>query len=121
MFEAAAADIVTRMLGVLDNFSMAVASSEGSRDFDSMFKGVQMVYGEFRGVLENAGLEIEEPKGEAFDPNRHEAVLQDEGDGSGHLVVDEVLRSGYLFKGAVLRPAMVKVTQDATGAGRVAQ
>ena len=42
--------------------------------------------------------------------------MQDEGDGSGHMIVDEVLRNGYLFKGTVLRPAMVKVTQDASAA-----
>ena len=98
---------------------MAVTAAEASGDFDAMLKGVQMVYGELKQVLESAGLQIVEPKGEPFDPNVHEAVLQDEGDGSGQLVVDDVLRHGYLFKGAVLRPAMVKVTQNASGAGKV--
>ncbi|HVL50333.1 MAG TPA: nucleotide exchange factor GrpE [Actinomycetota bacterium] len=119
VIEMASADIVAQMLGVLDDFAMAVSAAEGSRDFESMVKGVEMVYGKFRRVLEAAGLQIVEPKGEPFDPNLHEAVLQDEGDGSGHLVVDDVLRNGYLFKGAVLRPAMVKVTQDAPGADQV--
>lgn len=119
LIEMAAADIVAQMLGVMDHFTMAVSAAEESRDFESMFKGVQMVYGELRQVLQNAGLEIVEPKGQPFDPNVHEAVLQEEGDGSGNMVVDEVLRNGYLFKGSVLRPAMVKVTQDASGADQV--
>lgn len=122
LVEMASAEIVAQLLGVVDHFGMAVAAASGSRssgegpDFESMLKGVEMVYGELKQVLEGAGLEILEPKGEPFDPNVHQAVLQEEGDGSGQMVVEEVLRSGYLFKGSVLRPAMVKVTQDASGA-----
>ena len=47
------------------------------------------------------------PEGEAFDPNHHEAVAHDPGDGEA--VVSEVLRPGYVWKGRVLRPAMVRV------------
>lgn len=121
IIEMASADMVAQLLGVMDHFRMALASAEGSRDFDAMLKGVEMVYGEFKRVLEGAGLEIVEAKGQPFDPNIHDAVMQDEGDGSGHLVVDDVLRTGYLFKGAVLRPAMVKVTQDASAQGATAE
>lgn len=116
LIEMASAEMVARLLGVVDNFGMAMNAASGSKDYESMLKGVEMVYGELRQVLESAGLEILESKGEPFDPNIHDAVMQDEGDGSGHMVVDEVLRNGYLFKGTVLRPAMVKVTQDASAA-----
>ncbi len=124
LIEMASADIVAQLLGVMDDFTMAVTAAEGldtaeGSDCAAMFKGVQMVYGKLRQVLQNAGLEMVEPKGQPFDPNVHEAVLQDEGDGSGQLVVDDVLRHGYLFKGAVLRPAMVKVTQSASGTDQV--
>ncbi|CAN5899006.1 hypothetical protein BH23ACT12_BH23ACT12_14960 [soil metagenome] len=123
LIEMASAEIVAQLLGVVDHFGMAMtAVAEGSKsmaegsDYDAMLKGVEMVYGELKQVLEGAGLQIVDPKGEPFDPNVHQAVLQDEGDGSGHMIVDEVLRNGYQFKGTVLRPAMVKVTQDASGA-----
>lgn len=122
LIEMASAEMVARLLGVVDDFGMAMAAASGAKataegsDYDAMLKGLEMVYGELKHVLESAGLEIVEPKGEPFDPNIHEAVLQDEGDGSGRMIVDEVLRNGYLFKGTVLRPAMVKVTQDASAA-----
>jgi molecular chaperone GrpE len=48
------------------------------------------------------------PEGTPFDPNQHDAVLHEAGDG-GESVVVEVLRTGYAWKGRVLRPAMVKV------------
>jgi molecular chaperone GrpE len=61
------------------------------------------------GVLERAGLEPIAAHGEPFDPNEHEAVLQDDGDGEPH--VGDVLRAGWKLKGRVLRPAMVKVVR----------
>jgi len=62
-------------------------------------------------LLENLakeGLEPMIPEGEPFDPELHEAVLHEPGD-SGEPTVTESLRTGYLWKGRVLRPAMVKV------------
>jgi molecular chaperone GrpE len=59
-------------------------------------------------TLAKEGLEPMVVEGEPFDPTRHEAVLHEPGDG-GESVVTESLRTGYLWKGRVLRPAMVKV------------
>lgn len=119
LLEHASVGIVAQLLQVLDHFQLAVAAAEETRDFDSMLKGVQMVYGELKEVLRAAGLESIDAKGRRFDPRLHEAALQVEGDGSGVEVVSEVLRDGYTFKQMVLRPAMVKVTQDASGADQV--
>ncbi|HET9541591.1 MAG TPA: nucleotide exchange factor GrpE [Acidimicrobiales bacterium] len=58
-------------------------------------------------VLEKQGLVRLAPEGEAFDPNHHEAVAHEPGEGES--VVTEVLRPGYVWKGRVLRPAMVRV------------
>ena len=66
--------------------------------------------GELVSALERHGLERIAQHGVAFDPNQHEAVLQDEGDGEPH--VGDVLRTGYTLKGRVLRPTMVKVTRS---------
>jgi molecular chaperone GrpE len=59
-------------------------------------------------TLEKEGLERIDPSGAPFDPNEHDAVLHEEGEGEPQ--VAEVLRAGYRWKGRVLRPAMVKVT-----------
>ena len=72
-----------------------------------MRKGIELVYAELLGVLERAGLERIAALGAPFDPNEHEAVMQDDGDGEPH--VGDVLRTGWKLKGRVLRPAMVKV------------
>jgi molecular chaperone GrpE len=60
-------------------------------------------------VLAKQGLEKVAPEGQPFDPNQHDAVAHEEGDGEGGPTVAEVLRPGYVWKGRVLRPAMVRV------------
>lgn len=108
--ERASVGLIHRMLIVLDNFELAVAAAEESRDFDRMLKGVEMVFGELKEVLRAEGLQPIEAKGRHFDPNLHEAALEVAGEGD-EPVVAEVLRPGYMFKGRVLRPAMVKVAR----------
>lgn len=108
--------LIAQLLGVLDNFDLAVAAAEETKDFDRMVKGVKMVYDQFKEVLATSGLERIEAEGRRFDPRLHEAALESPGDGSGVSVVSDVLRNGYQFKGRVLRPAMVKVTEDASAA-----
>lgn len=105
----ASAGLVSALLGVMDNFDLAVAAAEETRDFDKMLRGVEMVYGELKEVLGAEGLQPIDAKGKPFDPTLHEAALEVPGDEDGHPVVAEVLRPGYMFKGRVLRPAMVKV------------
>ncbi|MBW3588020.1 MAG: nucleotide exchange factor GrpE [Actinobacteria bacterium] len=111
LVDRASVGLVARLLTVLDNFDLAVASAEESRDFEKMLRGLELVYGELREVLKQEGLQPLEAKGRPFDPNLHEAALEVPGEESGELVVAEVLRPGYSFKDKVLRPAMVKVTR----------
>ena len=103
--------LVARLLPVLDNFELAVSAAEQSRDFDRMLKGVEMVLGALREVLEGEGLVKIEAEGKPFDPERHEAVIAVEQDGSEPGMVVDIVRAGYELGGKVLRPAMVKVAK----------
>jgi molecular chaperone GrpE len=103
--------LVARLLPVLDNFELAVSAAEQSRDFDRMLKGVEMVFGELREVLEGEGLVRIEAEGKPFDPERHEAVIAVEQEGTEPGMVIDIVRAGYELRGKVLRPAMVKVAK----------
>jgi molecular chaperone GrpE len=105
--ERATESLVESLLSVLDSFELALATLEVADE--KVRKGVELVYAELLGVLERAGLERIETDGKPFDPNVHEAVLQEDGDGEP--VVSETMRTGYRMKGRVIRPAMVKVTR----------
>jgi len=110
LVERATEGLIEQLLPVVDSFELAMANLNGDTDIDSLRKGVELVYAEFIGVLVRAGLEPIAALGEPFDPNVHEAVMQD--DGPGEPRVGGVLRTGWKLKGRVLRPAMVKVTRE---------
>ena len=103
--------LVARLLPVLDNFELAVSAAEQSRDFDRMLKGVEMVFGELREVLQGEGLVKIEAEGKPFDPERHEAVIAVEQEDTEPGTVLDIVRTGYELRGKVLRPAMVKVAK----------
>jgi molecular chaperone GrpE len=91
---------VEKLLPVLDACDAALA--HGANE-------VEPVLAALYGALGKEGLERIDPKGEPFDPAEAEAVMHEPGEG-GEQVVSEVLRTGYRWRGRVLRPAMVKVT-----------
>jgi len=91
--------LVEAMLPVLDACEAAVAHG---------VEGVENIWSSLLGTLQKSGLEALDLQGQPFDPALAEAVLHEEGDG-GEPVVVEVLRTGYRWKGRVLRAAMVKV------------
>jgi molecular chaperone GrpE len=99
MIEQAAASLAERLLPVLDACDGALAHCS---------EDVEPIYNMLIATLEKSGLSVLRPLGDPFDPNRHEAVIHEEGDGDGPHVA-EVLRTGYVWNGRVLRPALVKV------------
>jgi molecular chaperone GrpE len=106
-----AAGLVVALLDVLDNFTLALDAVQGSED-ERLVKGVGMVHAGLLDVLTQAGLEEVPGVGAPFDPNWHEALIQVEADEPvDEPVVAEVLRTGYRFKGRILRPASVKVAR----------
>jgi molecular chaperone GrpE len=109
LVERASENIVEQLLPVLDSFELAIANLDREGDLERVHKGIELVHAELLGVLERAGLEPIAALGAPFDPNEHEAVMQEDGDGEPH--VGDVLRAGWKLKGRVLRPAMVKVVR----------
>ncbi len=91
--------LVEQMLAVLDACEAAVAHG---------VEGVEPIWSSLIGTLQKQGLEALDLEGKEFDPELAEAVMHEDGDG-GPSVVTEVLRTGYKWKGRVLRAAMVKV------------
>lgn len=73
--------------------------------------GVEPIWSALIGALQKQGLEALDLQGKPFDPASAEAVMHEPADGesNGETVVVEVLRTGYMWKGRVLRAAMVKV------------
>ena len=111
LVERATERLVEDLLPVLDSFDGALGSlaAPDSPEAEKVRDGVVGIRTQFVSVLERSGLERIDAAGAAFDPNEHEAVMQDDGERDPR--VAEILRTGYRLKGRVLRPAMVRVTR----------
>jgi len=109
--EMASQNLITKLLLVLDNFELALFAAEETRDYEKLIKGVEMVYSEFKDLLQKEGLKVIEAEGKEFNPEFHEAVMQVHADECEDNTIVDVMRNGYLFKGRVIRPALVKVAK----------
>jgi molecular chaperone GrpE len=108
ILETAEADMVKKMLPVLDNLERALASSTEA-DGKGLRDGVALVLGMMTETLVKEGLEIIDPEGEQFDPEHHEAMMVVATDECPEGTVVDVVQKGYRFNGVLLRPAMVRV------------
>ena len=100
------ADVMKKMLPVVDNITFAANSDVSSPDYA---KGLEMIIKQLKETLEKIGLAEIEALGQQFDPNLHEAVMHIEDENFGENEVAEVLQAGYKLGDTVLRPSMVKV------------
>lgn len=101
--------IVVELLDVIDNFERALEHSGDSSD--SFSEGMNMIFRQFKGVLEKSGVEEMNAIGEQFDPNFHHAVLTENSSEYESGEITQVLQKGYMLNKKVIRPAMVKVAE----------
>lgn len=106
-----AQSVLTDILPVLDNFERALAVQTTSEEAASLVKGVDMVYRTLLDAVLKEGLEPIESEGVPFDPNFHQAVMQEKDDSKEAGTVLLELQKGYKLKDRILRPAMVKVNE----------
>ena len=98
--------LAKELLPALDHLDHALKAAEGHED---VIKGFALVRDEIVKALGRVGIQPFEPKGEMFDPNEHEAMVQQPSEDAESGTVIEVYSQGYRINGAVLRPARVVV------------
>ncbi|EGA89172.1 protein grpE (HSP-70 cofactor) [Planococcus donghaensis MPA1U2] len=103
--------LLADLLPVLDNFERAMSATTKSEESASLLKGIEMVQKSLLEAVNREGLEEIKSVGEQFDPNFHQAVMQEKDDSAEPGVVLQELQKGYILKDRVLRPAMVKVNE----------
>ena len=103
--------LLTDLLPVLDNFERALQVEVSSEEAISLYKGIEMVYKTLVDATEKEGLNVIAAAGEVFDPNVHQAVMQEQDSELEAGVVVRELQKGYILKERVLRPAMVSVNE----------
>ena len=110
IIETANGKLLEKLSEVLDNFERAFASENKAKDLETFEKGMQMIHDQFAKVLADAGLEQLDPTGQEFDPNCHEALMQQPSEDIPENHVVTVFMKGYKLKNKILKPAKVIVS-----------
>ena len=99
------------LLPVADSLALALESA-GSADAATLAEGQEATLRLLLKAFERAGLEAVDPAGQAFDPERHEAMAVQRAPGLPPHTVLKVIQRGWLLNGRLLRPARVLVSAE---------
>ncbi len=109
MFEVGAKSVIEKMLPVVDNFERGLAAVPDDKKDDPFVEGMEKIYKQLIGTLEELEVKAIEAVGQEFDPNFHNAVMHIEDEELGDNIVAEEFQKGYTYRENVVRHSMVKV------------
>lgn len=104
--------LLKELLAVVDNLERALASSRENNAAEGLREGVEMTLKELLKIFEKFGVQPIEALEQPFDPNLHEAVMQEPSDAVPANTVVRELQKGYLIRDRLLRPSMVVVSKE---------
>lgn len=102
--------LIDDLLPVIDDFERSFNSGKEKPDFDSFYKGIELIYSKFMKILEGRGLKVIEAMDKPFDVNYHEAMLVMPKDGVPPSTVVYEIEKGYLLHDKVIRHSKVAVS-----------
>ena len=111
MFDAGAGSVIEKMLPIVDNFERGLDMIPEDQKESAFADGMNKIYKQLMKQLEDLGVKPIEAAGKEFDPNFHNAVMQEDSEEVESGYVAQELQKGYLFHDTVLRHAMVSVAK----------
>lgn len=105
--------LLEKLLPVIDNFELGLDAARNATDAASVLQGMSMVQRQLQDFIRSQGLEEVLADGEAFDPNKHDAVSQEFSAEVPEGKVIRQVRKGYKLKDRLLRAASVIVSKGA--------
>ncbi len=110
IYSSSQAEVIKELLPVLDNFDRAAENKDSN--FDDYKKGIDLIYNQLGEILKKLGVESYGARGEAFDPNIHNAVMTVEDSELGENQVASVFSKGYKLGDRIIREAVVQVANS---------
>jgi molecular chaperone GrpE len=108
VYQNAVGNVVKRYLPVMDDLERALQNRPESL---AWVDGIDLIYRKLRSILDSEGVKRIEAEGQAFDPNFHEAIGQENTQDVPSGCVSEVVQNGYILGEKVIRPALVRVAE----------
>ncbi len=109
MFETGAKSVLEKILPIVDNFERGVANIKPEDEDDPHAAGMKMIYKQLMTELEKLEVKPIEAVGCEFNPNFHNAIMQEASDEYESGFVSKELQKGYMYRDTVLRHSMVAV------------
>ena len=110
LVSSANAKLLAKLTDVLDDFNLAFDPKHKSDKLEDVEKGMRLIYNKFKNILSEEGLTEVDPAGAEFDPNLHDALMQQPSDTVPENHVSQVLMKGYKAKDKILKHAKVIVS-----------
>lgn len=115
----AATEVILQILPIVDNFELALKSAghthaDGNANKDEFIQGVELIYSQLMGVLQQNDVEPIDTEGKNFDPYVHEALLKVDSDLPENRIIEE-FQKGFTLHGKVIRHAKVKISSGQVG------
>jgi molecular chaperone GrpE len=107
-YQNAIGSVIKRYLPILDDLERALAARPSDL---AWVDGIELIYRKLQSILEAEGIKRIDAEGKMFDPNFHEAIIQESCDGYESGQVIAVVQNGYTLGDRVIRPAQVRVAQ----------
>src|SRR3954468_17988314 len=102
--------LLERLLPIVDNFELGLSAARGEGEQSPIYAGMNLVLKQINDFLTDNGLKPIDAVGQKFDPNLHEAIAHEPGDGVPENHIIRQTRRGYRFKDRLLRPSSVVVS-----------
>ena len=110
IYSSSQAEVIKELLPVLDNFDRAANNKDGN--FEDYKKGIDLIFNQFGEILKKLGVESYGERGDAFDPNIHNAVMTVEDAELGENEIASVFSKGYKLGDRIIREAVVQVANS---------
>ncbi len=104
--------LILELIDVLESLERGIETYENIDNKDKLIEGIELVYKQFKNVLEKNGLTPIKALGEKFDHYKHEAMMQTITDECDEGIILEEFARGYMLNGKVIRYSKVRVSKN---------
>lgn len=104
--------LIIELIDIMESLERGLENSKGSSNKEKLIQGMELIYKQFKNVLEKNGLVPIKALGEKFDPYKHEAMMQTHSDDIEEDTVLEEFSRGYMLNNKVIRYSKVRVSKN---------
>lgn len=109
MYDMGVKSMIEKILPIIDNFERGFSTLTDKDKEGAFAQGIELIYKQLIGALEEIGVKPIDAVGKEFDPNFHNAVMHGEDEALGENIISDEFQKGYMYKDTVVRYSMVKV------------